>query len=777
MLTLPAEVTTEKNKIAYKPVLLVDFIDVPYHIGSQAYEARTASASDGAVSSAVFTSASATFETDGYAASDKIAIAGDDHYTILSVDSETQVTFTAVAVDDSGLTWYGIFVYNDNIQKSGNFTLTSNLAYGLNDIASAGQVTLKLVEFRGRIRSALLAAGADLTGSAVNLYLKFDTSTTLKSNAIKFMTGYVAKYTEKNDVMTLYIKSEVIETTNVPLTLLQDVYTNVEHEADWAKPLQYGDFSWTENPLFINDTENVYAFCPFAEETDTVSSTGTDSIHYSFFVADHEMNEIKSTSTDYEDFTDPYAFIRRGNVWCVIEGHDNNTIVESTSTDCMIHINKSQHSIHAIIQPTEVHAGATPATSAPNPENTYDGKEATYSQMDGTALENDIAVHLFDVGAIKDWAGKGSTYAYFKTTDGTYDTNDQSYIGWRKKSDDSTIGVDTVIAADGWHNVELIFGGADDIEQMNNYYIYIKCDSTDPKDDFRVAEIIVRVTVNDYDPEEDERGIYLRCIGREYDGTWGGRKVDGNPISNPVDMIESILRDELSITSLDTDAFDDINGSFSGIDVNATIYEQRTSLEYFKDMCRAFNVALIRDVLGTWTITQNTRADRVFNNSGTSTAGLEDIYNGTDTLSGTSFTSQPILRRSLQLKRTASNDVYDIVTLKYNKVFDSYLANVTNGSGDTNKTIFNPYIRRSSEASALILLFNGFWQGQKMVCTFTSFYNALAVQLGDIINIRHGDIRDEQVADTLITQKWVAIALQYQWRKNTIKITALELID
>ena len=36
-----------------------------------------------------------------------------------------------------------------------------------------------------------------------------------------------------------------------------------------------------------------------------------------------------------------------------------------------------------------------------------------------------------------------------------------------------------------------------------------------------------------------------------------------------------------------------------------------------------------------------------------------------------------------------------------------------------------------------------------MVCGLTTFYNALAAQLGDIINIRHNDIKDEQVEDTL----------------------------
>ena len=45
----------------------------------------------------------------------------------------------------------------------------------------------------------------------------------------------------------------------------------------------------------------------------------------------------------------------------------------------------------------------------------------------------------------------------------------------------------------------------------------------------------------------DRIPLFAAVKGREYSGTWGGRKVSGNLIEHPIDIVESLLRDDLAL--------------------------------------------------------------------------------------------------------------------------------------------------------------------------------------------------------------------------------------
>ena len=47
MLTLPAEITNNKNLISNKIIFFIDFLDLAYHLSSQDYELRKVSGTDG----------------------------------------------------------------------------------------------------------------------------------------------------------------------------------------------------------------------------------------------------------------------------------------------------------------------------------------------------------------------------------------------------------------------------------------------------------------------------------------------------------------------------------------------------------------------------------------------------------------------------------------------------------------------------------------------------------------------------------------------------------
>lgn len=87
--------------------------------------------------------------------------------------------------------------------------------------------------------------------------------------------------------------------------------------------------------------------------------------------------------------------------------------------------------------------------------------------------------------------------------------------------------------------------------------------------------------------------IYAAIQGREYSGTWNSRKTSGNLIEHPTDVIESILRDDLSLTDddIDMDSFDDVNTELSGWKFAGSITERQNSkdiLEEFARQCMSF---------------------------------------------------------------------------------------------------------------------------------------------------------------------------------------------
>jgi hypothetical protein len=271
--------------------------------------------------------------------------------------------------------------------------------------------------------------------------------------------------------------------------------------------------------------------------------------------------------------------------------------------------------------------------------------------------------------------------------------------------------------------------------------------------------------------------VFIKAKGKEYSGTWDTRKTAGNLIENPADMMEAFLRDEVDSTNtdIDTDSFDDINSVMSSVNVCCTLYQQYQAKNILSDMCKAFAFSLNWNAAEQWRLTMpHATINIFFSSSGTNSPGAEDIFTDVDTLVNGVYTNHPIVRRSMQLSRSPENSAYDKLTLNYADIFGVFLNSKNTGSGK-NKNIDNKYISDGSSATTLLGILDNIYLNQHWLAQFSTWYNTLAHEVGDIINIRHSSINDDMLDNTEAAQKWIVYKIKQGWHPAWATVLAMEL--
>jgi len=90
-------------------------------------------------------------------------------------------------------------------------------------------------------------------------------------------------------------------------------------------------------------------------------------------------------------------------------------------------------------------------------------------------------------------------------------------------------------------------------------------------------------------PLNEKSKLYAYIQGREFQDTWGARKIAAAMVENPADVIEKILRDDLGVASadIDTTAFDAVSGTDRVFwDLAYTINKEISSLDEFEAICK-----------------------------------------------------------------------------------------------------------------------------------------------------------------------------------------------
>lgn len=779
MLTLPAEITNNKNLVGVRPILIVEFVDLEYHVASKAYELSRGSGADGVVSGGTtFTSVTATFETWNIFPDDIIDISGSER-TVTAVNSETELEFTPSHGNGSSIPYEVWNVCNDLIQSNSSVKLIQKINEMMSGISGLiGSMKLNLLDFVSTLRNQLIGSSPDLSESNVNIYIKLDTSTDDFSNAIKIMEGVITSYIIQNDILSLTIKTRIDNWGQMPSNLLIDSFDDYSGVEDWCKPLQYGDFSWDLHPYLWVEFDKGLAFCPYASQEYYDPGPGLQpSIRW--WVADHNMEHMPSTA-QFQSTHDFHAFVYRDGKYCGVEIKDDDGTLSIVNSGGEAYFRTDYDfckDVWDLCELEDEYTFGPYANDIIGWDECVDGSTLTSA---GLSNGDNLTVEDVNIDHVKDNYQDSGVKARLIVTFGSNTHNGSVVLRIFDKVTDALQASNTIVSSTAANTTQVVtFNSVGSTDAINDYYFNVTA-TGGTSGSINVYNMTVAVSCPAHDPE-NEPYLLIRCQGRQYSGTWDGRKTTGNLIENPADVIESLFRDELSITDLDTDSFDNVYNLFDVVTtVNAagTIIRQEDAEDIIKKICESFNISLIKLLSGNYRLFVPRAIIYNFSSSGTGTPGDEDIFTDNDTISNNEYTNHPIRQGTFKISRSQS--VYNYRRLKirfryipHKNVYDE---SVDSGGSGKSYIIDGWMIQEWDSANALKNVLDDWILHQKFIIEFETFINAAAHEIGDIINIRHLMLNDDMLDATENTQKWAIIELQNSWKPNYYKITAIELL-
>ncbi len=765
-ITLPAEIVTIKNKVSAQPIILVEFVDKDYHVSTRDYSLTVQTGADGSVTGTTFTSATATFQTNNAKDGDKIFVQAAEH-VISSVTNETTVILTTAPGDGVTLAWEHRQVYADLIKKDSSNAISQTISQNLDRLSSFANITLNLLSFRSVLRSKLLAT-PDLNNTTVRIYLKFASASVSSSDAVKVYEGTIKKWKQSKDVLTLNIIARKADFGNIPTQTIKETDPTATIDTDICHPLQYGDFFWDVKPgFYVDQGSGVYAVTPYKG---IITGTTPGAIYFNFRCSSHEMNEFPTPTQIREAATgNGYAFIRRNDNLLMV---DNLTVQTTNAVGGSDILLEQTHSIYKWLWPMQAYTGPGPGTQPADVANTLDGDSTTTCLVNGS--NESLYVHSWDENWLSGDHNQIRIYLYITAITSAVPATANVHL--RKKSDDSSVAtyvIDTgVTPIDQWVEV-IAYGINEKQDTANDYYLEVTPITTTRT--VTIAGIALRADQAKWNPETDEKCLYVRCKGREFSGTWDGRKTAGNLIENPLDMLESIFRDELNYTAILTSVFDALNAAYASINVNASIVRQIVGRAFLDQFARGFGIGIsisaTNDIV---LVPRETTINFTASNSGTATD--EDIFSDVDVLANETYSRHPMLLGSFEVESIEGDILVKQLVLNHNRDFSGiYRDSVKEGAGSST-TNNNPFISKSATATLLAQKLHEFSSTNRLVCRFSSFLNAIRYQVGDVINVRHSALVDSMLkSQSVDSQRWAITGIQAPLVKGLINITAMEL--
>jgi hypothetical protein len=807
--TIPAEITNNKDKVYTKIDLWVEFLDLPAQTQARRYGNNTdqlyiEGASDGVVVGNYFSSASANFDSRNTKGGDKIDISGDGEYIVASTNSDTALTLTDLPTPGSGLTWQSEHIRDDNLSKGVTLNVSVKIPELINGFSSIGSCGFRLTPFRAEIRGEILAS-PEIIGTEVIIWFKFDAGATPDiDNSVKIFRGTIYDWDENRDVMNIKIKNKEENLLSIPNTSLKESYPYyIGGNNGWARPIQFGDFNWNNDLQYWAEwKESALAIVPWL-------GYDGDQEHNIFFIADHVMENVP-TATDFEEtsvmttsdkiYTPGYMFGRIGNYWASLgwPGAAPTAVVTNSSGCSYITISgKGDAGVNTM--DSFVMLGSPGAEYATGTTATYENDIVAWAKcVDGDSTTSTdvpftqyLSVHdldLTNLGGLRRIATH-TIYVAFSIGSVTI-TGGNPRLEVYDKSSESLQDSRSVGSGDADETHWLSFT-VTNTEDINDYFFTVYGGAGTPAT-IEIKNITIWMTTStDFEWNWTiDPYMYIRAQGREFSSAWigltGSRRTSGALIENPADVIESILWDDqgyIGQTSsndgkIETQSFDDVRDIFNtaGVDACGTILTQSSGEEVLKSICRMFNMSLSFTQFRRWRLHFPQAAGYNFTNSGSGTPDDQDIFTDVDIVTNQEYTRHPIVKKSLVVRRSKSQEKYGTVVIRYGRLGDgSYFGTVSVGSGKS-ITLSNFLLNDSVNAAAFRDLVDGWLQNSKTTAIFNTWHNAVTHEIGDIINIRHGDINDAMLNATEVTQKWMIIDNTFKWRPPYIQIKAIELI-
>lgn len=651
----------------------------------------------------------------------------------------------------------------DGILDKGSFPVISEkVTYQFNRVASRGSISFTLNDFTASVQADLLGTTPDLTGENVDVYLKMNTSSVDYTDRSLIFTGTVDSYTVDRNKISFRVKGTDLPGLGlISLETLSEAYnagSDVLHV-----PILYGNFSWdNDHRFFGDDGYNGYAPIPYISPSDQ----GGSYVH-KHALASHEMNAIPN-STQANTTDDPYIWLRRDNRW---QGIQTSLVTTSNPTSGNGTIDIGTTAVWDYLFPTVSTDAFQYSSTAENSFQAIDGDSSTYATVSNPEFPT-LNMHNFKA-VYRDSTPVAFWYvALYVDVISSLGSN-VATVSLKKKSDDSVVSSAGIPNTDsGWNDYLTIAIGTVAPEDIDQYYVEVRC--TVSGNEVHIYGCYLRVQTQTYDPTEDGNYLYLRCKGREFSGTWGSRKTTGNLITKPTDALESILRDELGVTDIETDSFDDVTGQMTSELVAKAVTEPVTAEDLFAEYCEAFGHALRVSPDGKVAVIKPDPSIG-FTGSGTTTPGNSDIITYQETLSGGSYTEHPFLKDSARYSRTGSRDMVNLLTMEYRwTVGEGEIASASTGTG-SEEVVQNPWIGEAATAASVISDIAGYLDTQRSIVRVTGFLDLVGVEVGDIYNFRDGFLDDDQLQNTVNTQAWMVFDKRVDPLRGLVTLQLVEL--
>jgi len=641
-------------------------------------------------------------------------------------------------------------------------SLQSKIKENLYGMSSFSGLSLSLIPWREWALYNIVFGQPDLRGSELDVYLKYDTGATSSSNRLKLFNGQIKTWKTKNDVMYMDVKNVYDFTTTIPKLFPSGSNTNMK----LAIPFQYGDFGYDDDysdiPFCGNNSDEVFAICPMSKffPTSTI-----------WQIAYHEMKNIPTAGFDVEE---SWAFVRRSKMYAAVDLGAATWI--NASSGAYVEADTSNIPVHLFVGFSGTDTSENQATVT-NGANAIDEDYSTEAYLESTTSDTGDAVLILSSNYLRGYTEPLSS----KDGQVHFDV----YLG-DVSSTEITTGKIAIYDGTSFQSVD--FAPSDANSKITVSY---SIDSPDeiPDLEFKiivnkpssgtsyayVKEAVIHTRLENVKKDEF---LYVRCKGRKYSGTWDGRKTPGDLITNPIDALEAIFRDDLGMTDVDTDRFDDLDSGYSSVIIKGSYYEQVDSMyDFFEDYGRMFGFGIHINSVNKVTLLSGVANLLKFSSSGTSNPGDADKFMETDQITDGEYQQNPIKKRSFQLSRISEHDTYSSIMIFYFKDHDDYNGSEQSSGTDENVfKIYNYLIPSSTQATNLLDVITTWFKTQKTIARFETFYDAIDKEVGDVINIRHSDLDDDMLDDAVSTQKWMILYMNQNWRPNVITIKAIEMI-
>ncbi len=688
-----------------------------------------------------------------------------------------------------------------------------------NDVASTAPTGNEFVLFTAPTTTLRLRYNTiSLNNKPVNVYRYYGTRPAAFSGMLELFRGVVKSHRISMRTLDLEIRrDEGSINIALPQTVItEEAFTDVPNDNKGLPlPIVYGDF---QTPV-----ENTLKFGSILNETDTSNRYGDGSFLRSIVIRDigtvitmilagHEMKSVGFFASVWEGSSSSYAPLT-GDILEVSDGEYR--IDKGDPNDFPYSLTDNKDGL-TNIQPISI-KGATGfnfGLVVTDPENAINKDALDWS----TFTEADQVEYDFG----QPW-GSGtlyeSMYVTVETEADSYVTDKLqltvTYNNEQNESDTFTVSIES--------NGQTVLEINEDLPGFDKIPASSVVKLTVSIRAFSGAVYPIRyrnVCVSRGYSLDTPNTIFMRGQGKPDDGSGTVTGTPGELIENPSHIIESIARSEMGLATsdLNTTDFDTAATNLPRWLLAFQWNEARRGIDRFNDIGEECKATIFRDELNrltakVWLESQG------FAHSGTDIPDDLDIFQESAAISGDSVTRNPILKDSFSLGQTDLRQVYNSFELHFNRNYATggYRGVITidNGAGVaasvettlidadeaslefgqtidglkgltsssflatkdiTNQMIFRAeHIRDRATAVKLLQHLIESFSPVRNIITLSTRENAVWIEFGDRVNIRHRRVDEVFGAPTAKRKKWALYRIRHNLGTTEMTFSFIEV--